>query len=52
MFTIDWSGLNAIIEKQKKLNEELLERLTKIEARLAKLEKAKKSSKKKEEKEN
>lgn len=39
MFTIDWSGLNAIIEKQKKLNEELLERLTKIEARLAKLEK-------------
>jgi hypothetical protein len=44
--------MNEIIQAQKKVNEELLERLGKVEGRLAKLEKkpSKKDSKKKEEK--
>jgi len=44
---LDWSGLMRILDEQKKLNEELLERFKKVEARLAKLEK--KPTKKKEE---
>lgn len=39
MAIFDWSGLMKLLEEQKKLNAEILDRVGKVEARLSKLEK-------------